>query len=450
MRRNAERGQRIFARWQLAAALLISSVVNTHAISLDAALAKTLEKNPAIVQAKMALEQAAGRRLVLRSIGLPNVRLQGLLGVQGGKRAGDSDTQPFGLARGFFAQPLFDAAVPASRRRGNVEVLLAQQRLNVAIVEQLHATRIAFYTALFDDSLRELGEAQRQRLAENVRTQAERYQAGQSDRGAMASARLLEQELNPRIEDVRRGYQGAQLTLATVMGDDGSAGGGVRPEGELKFAAIGYDLPAETAAALRRRPDLNLARLLVRAAGEDQRIIEAAYYPRLEATATGTYIPVTVHQGNKGAPSSADNVISSDVTAGVAYTWRVVDNGKVGGRVAQARAIREMNEISLRQLETNVALELRRLHNNFHAIDQRWKSLSAAVASAEQNVNVIQQTLAEGLSSQLEFRTAESSFLETKSALLSAAYQQKVAEAEWDRATGRYFQFSEDTAGNSH
>ena len=65
-------------------------------------------------------------------------------------------------------------------------------------------------------------------------------------------------------------------------------------------------------------------------------------------------------------------------------------------------------------------------------------------------MNVVQRTLAEGLSSQLEFRTAESSFLETKSALLSTAYQQNVARAEWDRATGRYFQFSEDTTGNSH
>ena len=65
-------------------------------------------------------------------------------------------------------------------------------------------------------------------------------------------------------------------------------------------------------------------------------------------------------------------------------------------------------------------------------------------------MNVVQRTLAEGLSSQLEFRTAENSFLETKGALLSAVYQQNVARAEWDRATGRYFQFSRDIAGNSH
>jgi outer membrane protein TolC len=218
----------------------------------------------------------------------------------------------------------------------------------------------------------------------------------------------------------------------------------------LTFTAVGYDLPAETTAALSRRPDLNLARLLVRAAEEDQRIIEAAYYPALDATLSGTYIPVTIHQSNGGSANSSDDIISSEASAGVAFTWRVVDNGKVGGRVARARAIREMNEISLRQLEANIALELRRIGNNLRAIEQRWKSLNAAIASAEQNVNVVERTLAEGLSSQLEFRNAESSFLETKSALLSTIYQQQVARAEWDRATGRYFQFSGDTAGNSH
>jgi outer membrane protein TolC len=433
----------------VATALCISSAAN--AISLDAALARTLEKNPAILEAKIAVEQAAGRRLVLRSNGLPDATIQAIGGVQGGSRAGQPDTQPFGFARGFFTQPLFDAAIPASRRRGDIEVLLAQQRLNVAIVEQLHTTRIAFYTALFHDSLRELGEAQRQRLTENVNTQAERYQAGRADRGAMASARLLERELNPRLEEVRRGYQGALLTLAMCMGSDlGATAEVVRPEGELKFAAASYDLQSETTAALAERPDLKLARILVRAAEEDQRIMEAAYYPALDATISGTYIPVTIQSANGGGPRRSDDIIASEGSAGVSYTWRVVDNGKVGGRVARAHAIREMNEISLRQLEANVALELKRISNNFRAIEGRQKSLSAAITGAEQNVTVVQRTLAEGLSSQLEFRTAESSFLETKSALLSAAYQQNVARAEWDRATGRYFQFSEDTAGNSH
>jgi outer membrane protein TolC len=432
-------------------ALLLFCVTKANALSLDAALATTLEKNPEIVQARIALEQAAGRRLVFRSNALPDFRLQGLAGVQGGKRADEPTIRPFAFARAFFNQPLFDAAIPASLRRGDIEILLAQQRLNVAIVGQLHSARVAFYTALYNDSLRALGDAQRQRLAQNVSTQTERYGAGQTNRAAILSAQLLERELEPRIQEMQRGYEGAVLTLANIMGNDPSpAARAVRPEGELQFAAVNYDLPSETAAALSQRADLQLARILVRAAAEDQRIIQAQYYPALDATASGRYIPVTVHAANAGTASSSDNVLSSEGMAGVAFTWRVIDNGRVGGQVARQRAIREMNEISLRQLEANAALELKRISNNFRAVEGRWKSLRAAESAAEQNVNVVQRTLTEGLSSQLEFRTAESSFLETKSALLSAAFEQNVARAEWDRATGRYFQFSKDTAGNVH
>jgi outer membrane protein TolC len=432
----------------LSLALICFCAPLTDAITLDAAFARTLEKNPEIVQARIALEQAAGRRLVLRSNALPDVRIQGLAGVQGGKRADDPPVQPFAFARGFFTQPLFDAAIPASRRRGDIEVLIAQQRLNVAIVEQLHTVQVAFYSALYNNSLHALGEAQRQRLTQNVSTQAERYRAGQTNRAGLMSAQLLERELEPHIQEVQRGYEGALLTLATVMGNTGSQpDANVRPDGPLEFAPVSYDLASETRVALSQRADLQLARLLVRAAEEDQRIIEAQYYPALDATISGTFIPVTIHTSNNGS-GSADNTLSSEVAAGGAFTWRIVDNGKVGGQVARQRAIREMNEISVRQLETNTSVELKRISNNLSAIERRWKSLNAAVAAAEQNVNVIQRTLEEGLSSQFEFRTAESTFLETKSALLSAVYQQKVARAEWDRATGRYFQFSGDTRGN--
>lgn len=456
-RQNQHAGARGLPRVRAARFLILAVLMgafassNGNAISLDAALAKTLEKNPEIAQARIALEQAAGRRLVLRANALPDLKIQGLAGVQGGKRADEPTIRPFAFARGFFTQPLFDAAVPASRRRGDIEILLAQQRLNVAIVEQLHTTRVAFCTALYNDSLRALGEAQRERLAQNVNTQAERYRAGQANRAAIMSAQLLERELEPRIQEVQRGYEGALLTLATVMGNDAAQPASlVRPDGQLQFAAVNFDVQPETAAALSQRPDLRLARILVRAAAEDQRIIEAQYYPALDATIIGTYIPVTVRTANGGSASSSDDILSSEGAAGIAFTWRVVDNGLVGGQVARQRAIREMNEISLRQLEANVSLDLKRISNNFRAIEGRWKSLNAAVTGAEQNVNVVQRTLTEGLSSQLEFRTAESSFLETKSALLSAAYQQNVARAEWDRATGRYFQFSEDTAGKVH
>jgi outer membrane protein TolC len=437
---------------KLALLLLALQVSLSQAITLDAALARTLERNLAIQEAKARLEQAAGRRLVLRSRSLPDARIGVPGGVQGGKRSGEQSVQPFAFGQGAFTQPLFDAAIPASRRRANIETLLAQQRLNVAVLEQLHAARIAFYTAAHYQSLGSVGEAQRDRLETNFRTQSERFEAGRADRTAVTTARLLEQEVKPRLEEFRRAYSGALLKLAQGMGDElGPNQQLPSAEGALSFARIDFDVGADTKAALERRADLQLARLMVAAASEDQRIIEAAYYPALNAVIGGTYIPVSeVRSGSEGTARRSDDIVSSEARLGGAYTWRVIDNGRTGGAVMRQKAVREINEVVLARLEANVPRELTRIHNNLGALQSRHDALEKAVTVPEQNVLDLQSNLREGLASQLEYRTAENSFLEAKASLLGVAFEQQVALAERDRVTGRYFQFSDDTAANVH
>src|SRR5213594_1388324 len=160
------------ARIRLFILMLIACFAQpTGAITLERVLQTTLEKNPAIQEAKAGLEQAAGQRLVFRSIIWPDAELGVPVGIQGGHRAGESGVKGFGLGHGSLTQTLFDVAVPPSLRRGDLEVLIAQQQLNVAVVEQLHAARLAFYAALYNRSLEALREAQRQKLEANAATQ---------------------------------------------------------------------------------------------------------------------------------------------------------------------------------------------------------------------------------------------------------------------------------------
>ncbi len=337
-------------------------------------------------------------------------------------------------------------------RRGDLAVLVAAQQLNVAVVEQLHLVRSAFYTALFNRSLEELGRSQRQRLDANLASEQARYEAGSVDRGALASATLLARDLDPKIEEAHRAYGAAILQLATAMGDDLAPGAALpSPRGTLDFIPVDLPLQSETTAALERRADLRLARLLVRAAREDQRIVAAGYYPRLDLDLFGRYIPSTnIRQASSGSALRSDDVVSSEVRAGASYTWRVIDNGKVSGATMRQRSIRELNELQLKKLETSVAGELAGLQNNFRAIAARHESLTKAADAAEQNIAVVENSWQQGLASELEFRTAETSLLATRTGILEATYEQQMRRAEWDRATGRYFQFSDDTLANVH
>ncbi len=429
----------------LATAILIACFTQPgNAITLQTVLQTTLETNPAIQEAKSGLEQAAGKRLVFRSVAWPDAELGLPAGVQGGHRAGESGTKGFAVGRGVLTQTLFNAGLPASMRRGNVEVLIAQQQLNVAVVEQLHAARLAFYAALYNRSLESIRREEQQRLQENVATQRTRFEAGLADKSALTSATVQASELATKIEGAHRAYLGAQLELASAMGVDPAKASLPEPEGELQFTPVRVALDSETAAALQRRADLKLARLFVRAANEDQRIIAADYYPVVIGSIPAEYVPVTgIHR--EGSTSRNQDFIGSEIREKVAYTWRVVDNGKVGGAVLKARSAREINELTCRKLEVNIPRELSRIANDLKTTEVSEKSLSSAAAAAEESARAAQQNLASGLASPLEYRVTQNFFLETKSGLLEAIYQHNLAVAEWDRATGRYFQFSDDT-----
>ena len=435
-----------------AVALLISSAPATSALTLEEALQAAVDKNPEIQKAKSKVEQASGRRLIFRAVALPD----GVIGVaggdQGGHRAGSSSNQPFGFGYGQFSQPLFDASIPASYRRGNIELLIAQQQLNMAMETQLHATRVAFYSALYNRSLHTLREEQRQHLEENASSQKARYEAGLVDRSVATGAQLQTRELDPRVESAQRGYADARLKLSEAIGNDLDANAALPdPEGDLSYARVDVDLDKQTDAALEHRADLVLARLLVKAAEEDQRIIQAGYYPKIDATMAGELIPVSgIRRESTGSPRRTDDIVSSEVRLGAVYSWRVVDNGKVYGAVMKQRSIREINELELHKLEAAVPRDLARIRNNLKAIATKQQELLTATSAAELNAKIVQENLAGGLASQYEYRLMESTLLETRSAVSTLAFQQKLALAEWDRTTGRYFQFSDDTARKLH
>jgi outer membrane protein len=423
--------------------LMVSFAHITRAVTLQTVLQTTLERNPAIQEAKSGLEQAAGQRLVFRSVVWPDAELGIPAGVQGGHRSGESGVKGFAVGRGVLTQTLFNAGLPASLRRGNVEVLIAQQQLNVAVVEQLHAVRLAFYAALYNRSLESIRREQQRRLQENVTTQKTRFEAGLANKSALTSATVQAFELDTKIEDAHRVYLGAQLQLSEAMAINPAKASLPEPEGELQSIPVSVDLDSETAAALQRRADLRLARLFVRAANEDQRIIAADYYPIVIGSIPGEYVPVTgIHR--EGSTSRNQDFIGSEIRERAAYTWRVVDNGKVGGAVLKARSAREINELTCRKLEVNIPRELSRIANDLKTTEVREKSLSSATAAAEESARAVQENLASGLASPLEYRVTQNFFLETKSGLLEAIYQHNLAVAEWDRATGRYFQFSDD------
>jgi outer membrane protein TolC len=420
---------------------------SANAITLDALLQQTIDHNPEIGRAKLEVERATGQRLVFHSVALPNAIIGVVAGDQGGHRAGQKRNQPFAFGYGAIAQPLFNASIPATWRRGDVEVLIAQQKLNIAVTQQLHGARIAFYSALYNRQLSASRDEERQRLAGNTATQKSRYEAGLAQRGELVASDVQEHALDARVETARRAYDAALLEMQRAAGDLSVV---IQPEGALDYGTTQVDLTRSAEIAVAHRPDIELARLMVRAAEEDQRMIEASYYPQLNGVIAGEYIPVSSvrRTESQGSPRRSDDYVSSEIRFGGAYTWRVIDNGKVGGAVAKKRAIKQLNELVLQRMERDVPRDLARINNDLQAIAANEKALRAASGAAEENAQRLQQNVDAGVGSQLEFRLGQNDLLDVRTALLSLAYKQQVDLAEWDRATGRYLHFLDGARSN--
>ncbi len=186
------------------------------------------------------------------------------------------------------------------------------------------------------------------------------------------------------VEDAHRAYSAAQLQLAQAMAKDLKSEAPLpEPEGDLTYATVSVDLSKEINTALDQRTDIKLARLLVRAANEDERIIAAGYYPSATGSLTADYIPVSgIHR--EGSTSRNQDFVGSEIREGAAYTWQVVDNGKVGGAVMKARSAKEINELELKKLEANVGQQLSRIRNQLNGIAERHNALISGASNAEQ------------------------------------------------------------------
>ena len=135
-----------------------------------------------------------------------------------------------------------------------MEVLIAQQKLNMAVTENLHAARVTYCTGIYNRSLKELRDEQRGRLQEVANSQKARYEAGLAQRSAFIAAEMQTRELDPRVETAQRGYEGALIQEAELMGDDLSAAGALpRMGGQLVYQPVQVDVEGAAAAALQNR-----------------------------------------------------------------------------------------------------------------------------------------------------------------------------------------------------
>ena len=424
----------------------IESQARAYDLTLEDCLAWTFRRNPEIQRSRADVERAAGAKLVYRSRALPDLAGQVSAGLRGGTLY--SPAGPFGILTGEASQPLIDVGVPPMLRRGQLEVILAQQSLNREVTDQLHEARVTFLRALYFRDLIALYEEIDERLQTNVVSEQQRLDVGTGNKAAVKLATIQELNLALGLSNLRGEYFATVTRITELCGRDPREGakdaGSLRlPKavGELHYEPVTVDLPEASAYALQHRADVKLLEALVDAAAAERRAVRAGYFPLVSLTASGLFIPNNYLLSKQTSIVAGQDTRTTEWRAGVAVSWRVIDNGQVTGASRRLEATRQAYEVALRQLEQSVPRDLAVIEGALQNADGRREALLKSAAEAEENLKLIEARVALGQATQFDFLKAQGNLLSVRAGLVDATYSHEIARAELDRATGRYLEY---------
>ena len=412
-------------------------------ISLEEYMGEVFLKNPAILGAKAELEEAMGEKMVFHSVLYPNVSLGLILGQQGERSTVPvTEAREIALTTGNLSQPLFNATIPASFRRGNVNLIVAQQKFQATVSSTLFQARMSYYNALLSRSVLQLLLELEVPLRENIKLETDRVNTGLSARSSLITAEVRKQQLIPVRETARAGYQGSLVSMGFYMGLDLKNPDSVRlyPKGPLNYMPVSFDLRATTDEALKNRPDLALARNLILLTENDAQIARGGYYPKIDFIVAAQYLPQTILENSNSLDRSKDTR-TSEVLLGPGVTWAVIDNGLVTGEVLRQEKIKEGYQIKLEALEQEVPRNLSEIARALDLSQKRIKALASSVKLAEENLKTVQTMISLGQANQLDFVNARNNLFQTKQGMLNAFHQNSLALANLDLAAGRYIRY---------
>ena len=449
-----------------------ASPARAETLTLAQCLRETAEHNPFIIQQHYAIERSLADRIVLRSRALPILTVGGIVGqlqeetvgqrIPVGKgqtvtTATTDNTTFVAIGTETLYQPLFDAAIPASFRRGTAAVLAAQENIYTVASTQLHLARTLFLQALYQQQSGAILHDIDTVLAANARSLDQLAKAGLVGRANQLASQVQRANFNPSILASAGGYRTILAQLLQAMGREPGANGpdalaGIKLAGTLGETLPAFDAADATRHALDRRPDLQYLRALVRIYNEDVNIAKGGYYPLIRLYVNGEAVPQSnVRSNTPDAVRTSDQVNTTEIRPGIQEDWNIIDTGNVRGNVRLQESTRDIAAISVATLERNIPADLAVVRARITDAASTVAALRGNVDTAQNTLNIIQAGVAQGINSQLEFLDAQNGVFGIRSALLAANLEMSLAHAEFDRITGNYLQFVNDrpTAGQS-
>ncbi len=398
-------------------------------LTLDQALAMTLENNRDIRKAMELRHRLEGKYVEERAAALPQVTVTG-----NALRSGDESQKAFfGTSRNDvyqaqagLSQPLFTyGQIGAAIRAARVGLATADDQLRIFRQAALRDVSAAFYDVLLARELVAIAvqsRDQKERLLDEAR---KKNAAGTATDYDVLAAEVELRNARPavvRAENLVRSVRDRLRFLLAVDDRD------VDVRGELVADIAEYPVYEEAIATARaNRPELSDVRHRLGVAGELITIARAGNKPRLDLNAA-----VGWKENDLGIAEASGNTWS----AGLLLTWPLFNGLRTRGQVAQAQSDRAALKIEEAKLLDSTALECRDAVNAVREAGEIVKALSGTVDQAERLLAMAEKGYEYGVKTKLEVDDAQLNLSLARGNLARARRDYLVARVNLARATG--------------
>jgi len=405
-------------------------------LKIEDAIQTAIKQNPDILVAVQELNTSSGKFISIRSRIIPQVSLNSNYGYTsrdindvnfGGANIND---EAWGV-NVEFSQLIYDGgAVVSGIRAALSDEQEAYYRLRGVIDNVISQVKINFFEVVLNRALIIANQQSVDLLAEQLKDQQNRYEAGTVPRFNVLQAEVALANAKPPLIQAQNNYRVSMYRLVRLLGMDYPPGF----PSEVPFNVVGkLDYKPRTLnsdesvrIAVARNPDLKAQRQLI--LGEAARVNQqiAGYLPQISASARQT-----------NESDFLTNNLTDMVNGwffGVKGSWAVWDGLLTYGNVKSAKARMEQAKINYDNGVREVILQVQQAISKLLEARETVDSQEASVVQGVEALRLAQERLDAGAGTQLDVLNQQTSLLQSQTFLLQAYYSYIQGLAEYDRA----------------
>ncbi|MGB7062637.1 MAG: TolC family protein [Candidatus Zixiibacteriota bacterium] len=310
----------------------------------------------------------------------------------------------------------------ARKKSAESSVALTRQELILSVKQ-------AYFDVLKAKMLLEIQQKALMRADEQLRIAETRYELGAASYSDVLKAKVQHGDVKLALIGAQNSVKLAKATLNSWMGQDVDSP--IDVEENLTVPEFDYVYENALDRAMNDNPNVRNAESELRSAEATLGMARSGFFPNLNLS--GSY--------SWGNPEldQLESFLDRD------YSWRfsasislnIFDNFLKNHNLSWSKANRNSAKEMFRQAKRDVALELKQAFLNVQEAEEKIDLTEKKVASAQEDLDLMQEKYNLGAANILELLDAEVSFKQAESDQVEAWYDYNLAVAQFEKAIGK-------------